>query len=231
MSNTFDPEKRFNERSIEYDYDIETIIPGYGILHEDVEHLLINLLPSNSEILIAGFGTGYEAINYAINNPSWKITGFDIAKEMLNVANEKIKELNLKNRIYLVHGKANQIENKLFDAATSLLVMHFIPKNEKEKYLNEISMRLKTGAKFIFADITGDPNSLGFQTFLNAWKSFQYRNRKNKEGIEETFKHVNENLHIISYDDTVSLLKESGFEDVQLFFKSLVFCGFTATKK
>jgi hypothetical protein len=37
MTETYDPEKRFNKRASMYDDEIENIIPGYRALH-DISH-------------------------------------------------------------------------------------------------------------------------------------------------------------------------------------------------
>ncbi len=127
MTEQYDPEKRFNERASLYDDEIEKIIPGYRALHDMAHHILKSRLPEKAYLLIAGAGTGKEAIEYAIENPGWKITGFDIAEQMVKTASSKIEENGLCSRIELIHGGIGDIMQESFDGATSLLVMHFIP--------------------------------------------------------------------------------------------------------
>ena len=166
MTEPSDPEKRFNERASVYDDEIEKIIPGYRALHDISHHILKSALPQNAYILVGGSGTGKEAIEYAVENPGWKITGFDIAEEMVKTASSKIEQNGLCSRIELIHGGIEDIMQESFDGATSLLVMHFLPKEDKSKYLKEICFRLKDGGKFILADVGGDRNSPEFEEFL-----------------------------------------------------------------
>ena len=229
MTEPYDPEKRFNERARVYDEEIERIIPGYRALHDLSHHILKSALPQQAHVLVGGSGTGNEAISYAIENPGWTITGFDIAQEMVKTASAKIEENGLRGRIELIHGGIGDIMQESFDGATSLLVMHFIPKKEKGTYLKEISSRLKTGAKFILADVGGDRNSPEFEEFLSVWESFQLQTRDKKD-IDDMLGHVRNNLNFITHDETISLLKSSGFGNIRHFWKSLLINGYVMEK-
>ena len=229
MTEPYDPEKRFNERARVYDEEIEKIIPGYRALHDMSHHILKSMLPKDAHLLIAGAGTGKEAIEYATENPGWKVTGFDIAEEMVKTASSKIEQSGLGSRIELIHGGIEEIMQESFDGATSLLVMHFIPKEEKERYLKEICFRLKHGAKFILADVGGDRNSPEFEEFLSAWESFQLQTRDKKD-VDEMLGHVRGNLNFITHDETISLLKSTGFRNIRHFWKSLLINGFVMEK-
>jgi len=229
MSETYDPEKRFNERAKIYDDEIERIIPGYRALHDISHHILKSALPDDAHLLIGGSGTGKETIEYALENPRWRITGFDIAENMINTASSKVEQNRLSNRIQLIHGGIDEIMQEDFDGATSLLVAHFIPKEEKEKFIKGISCRLKSGAKFIIADVCNDIDSSKFEDFLSAWESFQLQTREKKE-VDEMFKHVRENLNYITFEETIPLLSGCGFTKIRHFWKSLLINGFVMEK-
>ena len=229
MAEIYDPEKRFNERAPVYDEEIDKIIPGYRALHDISHHILKSSLPEDAYLLVGGSGTGNEAIRYALENPGWKITGFDIAEEMVKTASSKIEENGLCSRIELIHGGAGDIMQESFDGATSLLVMHFIPKEEKEHYLKQINFRLKKGGKFILADVSGGNSETEFEDFLTAWKSFQLESRERKE-VDEMFEHVRKRLNYISHNETISLLKNTGFKNITHFWKSLLINGYVMEK-
>ena len=229
MTEPYDPEKRFNDRAPVYDEEIEKIIPGYRALHDISHHILKTALPDDAYVLVGGSGTGKESIDYALENPGWKITGFDIAEEMIKKASSKIEQNGLSSRIELVHGGINKIMQENFDGATSLLVAHFIPKEEKENFIKEISFRLKPGAKFIIADVCDDSNSGKFEEFLSVWESFQLQTREKKE-VEEMFKHVRNNLNNITVEETIPLLSSCGFTKIHHFWKSLLINGFVMEK-
>lgn len=229
MNETFDPEKRFNERAKVYDDEIANIIPGYRALHDISHHILKSALPEDAYVLIGGSGTGKEAIGYALENPGWKIVGFDIAEQMVNRATSKVTEHGLESRIALVHGGIGDVLQENFDGATSLLVSHFIPKEEKADFLRDIYSRLKSGGKFIIADICEDKNQDRYEEFLSVWKSFQLQTRDQKD-VEEMFNHVRNDLNYITSKETVSLLESTGFKNINHFWKSLLINGFVMEK-
>jgi len=212
-----------------YDDEIEKIIPGYRALHDISHHILKSALPEKAYILVGGSGTGKESIEYAVENPGWKITGFDIAEEMVKTASSKIEQNGLCSKIEFIHGGVEDILQESFDGATSLLVMHFLPIEEKSAYLKDICFRLKPGGKFILADVGGERNSPEFEEFLHAWKSFQLQTRDKKD-VEEMLQRVRGNLNFITLDETISLLKDSGFRNLRHFWKSLLINGFVMEK-
>ncbi len=227
MSN-YDTVKRFNERATKYDSDIETIIPGYSNLHQLISYILKNRLSKRARILIAGTGTSREAVTLASENKGWKIVAFDSAEEMIKVSSEKIKKLKLGEQINLVHGTVDCVENIKFNAATSVLVMHFI--KNKKSFLNEIYKRLKPGGCFILVDICGNKRSGEFNELLSYWVDFQKDNRKDRENIRQTVKHIKNDLRIISEKRTLTLLKDTGFKNTRHFFKSLLINGYISEK-
>lgn len=229
MIDNYNPEKRFNERAKVYDEEIEGIIPGYEALHDLSHHILKSSLPDDAYVLVGGSGTGKEAIEYAIENPHWKITGFDIAEEMVKKAASKVEQQGLSSRIELIHGGVSDIMQENFDGATSLLVAHFIPREQKREFISEISFRLKPGAKFIIADVCDDESSEKFQDFITAWESFQLKSREKKD-VEEMLGHVRKDLNYITVDQTIDMLTSCKFTKIYHFWKSLLVNGFVMEK-
>lgn len=220
--------KRFNERAKKYDGDIETIIPGYSNLHQLITYILKNRLSKRARILIAGTGTSREAITLASENKGWNFVAFDSAKEMIKVSAKKIQKQKLGKQISLVHGKINSVENENFDAATSILVMHFI--KNKKSFLKEIYNRIKPGGTFILVDICGNKRSGEFNDLLTYWVDFQKDNRTDKENISQTVKHIKNDLRVISEKRTLTLLSNTGFRNTRHFFKSFLINGFITEK-
>ena len=75
----------------------------------------------------------------------------------------------------------------------------------------------------------GDVNSDEFKQLAAAWKSFQLESRTQEE-VEETFKHVSEDLYMIPHEDQLLHLAMTGFVAIRQFWKCLIFSGFIATK-
>jgi tRNA (cmo5U34)-methyltransferase len=230
MSEPFDPVRRFNERAQVYDSEVVKIIPGYGALHSATLHILSTSLPEIANLLVCGAGTGNEAISYAHENPGWQVTGFDIAEQMVITAKAKVKTGRLEDRVRIIHGSVEDVPLESFDAATSLLVKHFIPYEDKPTYLSNIAMRLKPGAKLITADITGHRDDEEFKEHMLAWEAFQKTHRDDVEEIEKTIDRVRRNLPILTESETISMLEQAGFTNVRLFWKNMMIQGYVAEK-
>lgn len=231
--NNFNPAEHFGEDlSLVYDERIREIIPGYEAMHEIAQYLLEENTKDKATILVAGVGTGHEAIAYAKSRPDWNIVGFDPSAKMLAAAREKIESLNIQDNIEFIHGSIEDVSPEiLLDGATSILVMQFLPDNgTKQHYLNEISKRLEHCARIILIDLEGDKYSSEYNMLLEAWKYHQFATREDEKQIARDFEHVDENLHFVSEERIRELLIAAGFSDICKFYKSLLFGGYIATK-
>ena len=218
----FDAAEHFSEDlATIYDERIREIIPGYEVMHEIAKHLLGENTKRKATILVAGVGTGHETIAYAQSRPEWEIVGFDPSKEMISAAREKISPLKIRNRIKLIQGTIEDIEqNNLFDGAASILVMQFLPDNgDKQNYLNEISKRLQIDAKIILIDLEGLKYYENYNIFISAWKAHQSATRKDKDQIDRDFDHVDKNLEFVPEERLRELLTNAGFSNIHKFYK------------
>lgn len=66
-----------------YDAHIRKLIPGYEVIHLQVDAILQSVLPPNAHILIVGCGTGYELEYLLKRHPDWKFTAVDPSLTML----------------------------------------------------------------------------------------------------------------------------------------------------
>lgn len=230
MQDKFDPEKRFNDRASVYDEDINKIIPGYQALHSNTLHLIETSLPEDAFLLVAGVGTGNETVAAALRNPGWRMTGFDVAENMIKTAAAKIEKHGLESRVELIHGVLDDVCQESFDAATALLVMHFIPFADKREFLRGINLRLKPGGLLVTADFTCDRESYEYETFNRAWEEFMLATTDKKE-VKERLWHTRHDLDILSHEETLDYLRSAGFTKTRLFWKSLIFSAYISEKE
>ncbi len=220
------------EFSNEYDDVVPNIIPAYHSIYELTQHLLRDKLNAEARILVAGAGTGKEIIYYLKSNPHWSFTGFDPAEPMLSIARKKVAAASLENRISLVHGLVNDVTEKEFDAATSILVMHFLPDDgTKLNFLKGIANKLKPGAPLALVDIEGEIGSEEFNTLNAAWKNQQIFKRGDTDRVKKEFIIREKEVQFIPQERIESLLEEAGFIKIHKFFKAYLFGGYVAVKK
>ncbi len=220
------------EWSNEYDDTAHKIIPAYHSIYELTQHLLRDKLNKEARILVAGTGTGKEIIDCSQNNPCWSFTGFDPAESMLSIAREKIAAACLDNKISLVLGLIDDVAEKGFDAATSILVMHFLPDDgTKFNFLKGIADKLKPGALIIIVDLEGEIGSDEYNTLNTAWKNQQLFVRDENDKVREEFVIREKEVHFIPQKRIESLLTEVGFIEIHKFFKAYLFGGYVAIKR
>ena len=97
------------DRANQYDLDIRKAIPGYESLHDMAQSLLQTGLNDSARLLVVGSGTGMELINYAMQNPTWTLTGVDPAAEMMAIARSALEGQNLQDRVSLHTGYVNSL--------------------------------------------------------------------------------------------------------------------------
>jgi demethylmenaquinone methyltransferase/2-methoxy-6-polyprenyl-1,4-benzoquinol methylase len=136
-------EKMFNE--IAFRYDLLNQLLSFGI-HKRWRRKAIAFLKKNDPKIILDVATGTAdfAIDAITLNPE-KITGIDIAEDMLAIGRKKIEQKNLSHTIQLLQADSENLpfpENH-FDAATvGFGVRNF---EHLEKGLSEICRTLKKG--------------------------------------------------------------------------------------
>lgn len=220
------------ELSNEYDDIVCKIIPAYHSIYELTQHLLRDKLDKEPKILVAGAGTGKEIIDCSQNNPHWSFTGFDPAEPMLSIAEKEVAAASLGNKISLVQGLINDVTEKDFDAAISILVMHFLPDDgTKLNFLKGIAYKLKPGAPIVLVDLEGEIGSDEYNTLNTAWKNQQIFKRDDDDKVNEEFELREKEVHFIPQKRIESLLEEGGFIKIHKFFKAYLFGGYVAVKK
>ena len=224
---------RFNtDKSDAYDEKIIDAMPGYQILHELTRYLLEDILPGTSNILVAGCGTGKELIDYSVNNLQWQFLGFDPSEKMLSMAREKVHANDCAERVRLLTGTIDAVLETDFDAATSILVMQFLQRDEDiQRFLNNISVKLKPGAPLILVYLEGDKGSNEFRILNSAWKVQQLSTRSDGLSVIEEFKQRDKDMRCITQEQIELFLNKAGFLKPVKFFQTYLLTGQIAFKR
>jgi tRNA (cmo5U34)-methyltransferase len=217
-----------------YDESIRLFCAAYEPLFTMSYSALRSSLGDNANLLIVGAGTGMEICTFGRMSPNWSMTGVDPSAEMLSIAKKAIADNCITSNINLCQGYTHDLpETDMFDAATCILVMHFLlDDGAKLQLLESISSRLRSGAPFVLVDGFGVSNSIDYERNLSAWKTFVVANGVDPEIVEDGFcNQILKRLQLVSEERIVSLLNEAGFEKPTRFFTSFLYGGWIATKK
>lgn len=221
-----------SEGTRKYDHRIRKVMPGYEVLHGLARSLLRLDLKERAHLLIVGAGTGMEVVHLGEDNPGWRFTGVDPSTDMLAVARRRMVKGGLSGRVELHAGFAQELPaSESYDAATLILVMHFIPDDgEKLELLRSISARLAPGAPLILADLHGDKNSDRFARFIAAWRRRQLTLGMTSDDVKEMFEHLLSNVHFVPEERIVGLMYEAGFGDIEPFYGAFLLGGWVARR-
>lgn len=233
MHNTpFDFDQNKAVAAADYDETVRRFVPGYDALLRMVLALLEQRLSNVASLLIVGAGSGNELGLFGRSSPHWQMTGVDPSAKMLHIAASKIDALGLGARATLINGYVDDLPlNPGFDAATSLLVMHFLPDDGgKLAFLQEIGKRLKQGATLLLVDCCGDCNSEEFDQIAAAWNDYGIRAGISAEKMAEIFSRTTKQLPYVSEKRVMELLNQAGFSQTTQFYKAFMFTGWIAIK-
>ncbi len=139
------------QRAAQYAQGPMLFTPGFTDMHRMVDVLLRERCPADAHVLVHGAGGGLELEALAQANPAWTFVGVDPAEAMLHSAASRLGEMM--GRIELHHGYIDTAPVGPFDAATSLLTLHFLSETERVETMAKIIKRLKGGAPFVAVHI------------------------------------------------------------------------------
>ena len=228
----FDFDRKKAVTADDYDETIQQLIPGYDTIFSMALALLKQQLSDAANLLIVGAGSGTELSLFGRSSLRWQMTGVDPSAKMLRLAESKIEALGLGDRATLINGYVNDLPlTPSFDAATSILVMHFLPDDgSKLAFLQAIESRLKQGAILLLVDCCGDRNSEEFVQITSAWNAYGMRAGIRAEKMAEIFSRTTQHLPCVPEQRVIELLNQAGFSQTMQFYKAFMFTGWITTK-
>ena len=188
--------------------------------------LLAERAGDTAEILILGAGGGLELQAFADWQPGWRFTGVDPSAEMLALA-AKVAAPHMP-RIDLIEGYIDDAPAGLFDAACCLLVLHFIPPEDRVPTLRAIRARLKPGAPLVLAhhSIPQDPAEKA--RWLGRYAAFAGASGVPLDQAKKGAAAIGERLPITAPSEDEAALRAAGFDGISLFYAAFTFRGWVA---
>ncbi len=159
-----------------------------------------------AEVLDLGCGTGLELDFYWKRNPTAKVTGIDLAEDMLEVLREKYSD----KALTAICGSYFDIPfgRECYDAIVSVESLHHFTKAEKRPLYKKAYEALKPGGYFILTDYfaESDQHEVFYRQELARLKS--------EQGIcDDAFYHYDTPL---TKTHEIEALTEAGFSSVEI---------------
>ena len=214
-----EPKKIFNqETATSYDVQRENLASIKSALHLCIRALL-SKLPVDARILCVGAGTGSELIELARAFPHWTFTAVEPAPAMLDICRQRAEEKGILSRCTFHEGYLDSLPDPSpFDAATSILVSHFIVNPvDRTQFYAEIASRLRSGAYMVNADLTSDIASVAYKSLLDAWL-----NMHEQAAMPVNVASFGHEVTVLPREKTEAIIQSGGFGIPVLFFQTLL---------
>lgn len=220
----------FTDTARSYDEKNQQLAPIADNMHFLIRLILKNA-PTRAKILCVGVGTGAEIFSLAKAFPEWTFVGVDPSAGMLDVCREKLKSAGMLDRCELIQGYVQDVPvGENFDIALSVLVAHFVKREERVAFYKAMRDRLVVNGILVNTEISFDLTSKEFPLMLENWKTVQQLMGATPESLANLSHALREMLSVVSPQETESLLVKSGISTPVRFFQAFMISGWYGTK-
>lgn len=200
------------------------LVPGFTDLQRMVMLLLSERAPEDARVLVVGAGGGLEIKAFAEARAGWSFDGVDPSAEMLNVARATLGPLAARARLH--EGFIDTAPDGPFDAATCILTLHFVAREERLRTLREIRRRLRPGAPFAVAHFSFPQSERDL--WLSRYADFAVSSGVERSQAANARSAIGERLPILTPEEDEQFLRDAGFDGVSLFYAGFAFRGWVA---
>jgi tRNA (cmo5U34)-methyltransferase len=149
---------------------------------------------------------------------------------MIALARQKLPA-DQQKRYQLVEGTVESLPKiPAFDAATLVLVMHFLPDDgAKLRLLQSIANRLRPGSPLVLVDMFREPET--FDRYLHILEKHLVQMGVEREWIDDGLAHIRNDIQSVPESRVKVLLQEAGFTHILRFSQHLIYGGWVAEKQ
>lgn len=141
-------------------YDLSIFFVTLG-QEKKLRKAIANAITNNPhEILDLATGTGSVAIELKSSFPNANVIGIDLSKRMLEIAQKKSKQYNLKIKFIVKNIEKTGFANSKFDAVTISFALHELPQEYRQNVMKEAYRILRKKGIFILMDFSKPRNFL-----------------------------------------------------------------------
>lgn len=219
--------EHFDSEAEEFDENILKIAPRYK---EMLEALVLNIpFDVKEEFSVLDLGCGTGTISLLIKNqfPNSKVTGLDFSEKMLKTAEEKLR--GYENVGFVLADYTDYRFSHSYDVIVSSLTLHHLEYEQKEKLYPRLHDSLKEKGMFITADLVDASTEDAREVNMFKWEKHMEKTLDEEE-IQEVFERHEDDDRPMRLVDELDLLKEAGFQRIDVFWKYYSLCVYGARK-
>ena len=198
-------------------------VPGYAGLLRMTAILLAERAPADGRILVLGAGGGLELKAMAEAQPRWSFDGVDPSAPMLRLARETAGPHAARMRLH--EGYIDAAPDGAFDAATCILVFHFMTREQRLDALVQLRRRLKPGAPCVLAHISFPQTEPERSLCIGRHVAFGAAAGLTAEQMDSARNAIATRLTILDPEEEEALMREVGFAGITQFYAAFSFRG------
>jgi len=214
------------ERIAHYADGPRRFTPGIDAVHRMTALLLAEHAPADAHVLVLGAGGGLELKALAQAQASWHFTGVDPAGPMLDLARETMGEDA--GRANLIEGYIDAAPAGPFDAATCLLTLHFLDRNQRVRTLSEMHRRMKPGAPLVVVHSSFPQDEPFRARWLARYAAYAVASGADPAQTEQARAAVATSLALLTPEEDETCLRDAGFKEVELFYAAFTWRGWVS---
>ena len=211
-----------------YDQHIRQLIPGYELVHLQIQAILKTQLQPNTRIVIGGCGTGYELEYLMRILPQAHFVAFDPSEQMVAKARQRFEHHADRYRVAF-HVADSSILNQYthqFDAALAILVSHFLALESKKAYFEALYSSLKDGGFCLSYDLMQFQHQAQILQLQALTQDLGLAENKSQVMVER----LADDFELISIEDMQQLLRHCGFRQTECFAQIANFYALQSSK-
>jgi tRNA (cmo5U34)-methyltransferase len=201
-------------------------VPGFADLHRMMAQLLGEHAPRDARVLVLGAGGGLELRTLARSFPQWTFDGVDPSAQMLALARETLSADAPRATLHC--GTIDDAPSGPFQAATCLLTLHFLSREERARTLREVHRRLEPGASFVAVHASFPQRPAERREWLERYARFALGSGADPAHVEKMREGVESHLHLLEPAEDEALIRAAGFRDAAMFYAAFTWRGWIA---
>lgn len=216
-----------------FDDMIQRSVPGYQQVQEQILSLVREFCDHPKKIYDLGCSTGQLLFFLArhLDLKSCQYVGIDKAECMIEKASENLKGQNLMGSFKFV--TADVFEQNYGDGDVLVLnyVLQFLSPEVRQEFLTDLYKSLKPGAMLIVSEKTQSFSKNLSQGFSSIYEKFKMNHHYSQLEVAQKRKALENVLMPFDFEENLTLLKQSGFDQVAPFFTWFNFASYVAIKE
>jgi tRNA (cmo5U34)-methyltransferase len=216
-----------------FDDMVNRSVPYYGEIQRMMAELAADHAREETFVYDLGCSTGTTMIGMnTMVDQNIKFIGLDDSQEMLDKCKSKLMELGF-SRPYELRcadlGQGVRIENA--SVVVLCLTLQFVRPIYRERLLKDIYNGLNPGGVLILVEKILAEESNFNRDFIKYYYNYKRRNNYSELEISQKREALENVLVPYKLSENITLLRDQGFTDCEVFFKWFNFAGLVAVKK